>query len=129
MARTFCLLVLCIPLFGEEFIFWAKYSTLNQTIKTYQIAISRAMVISDVKKNYVCDLDDTKQPQEDTLSYLKRNQNAIVECFSSSEVLLTDLSKFYGNSAKVRTDVIVIPTKFSIDFKKNGAVVNRLINL
>lgn len=112
-------------LFGsEEFIFWAKYSSVNSIIKSQNIAISKAMVLNKTGK-FLCDINSTKLKNEDTLSYLKRNEEALFICFSSGEVLLNENSKFSKNNLKIITDITVVPLHFIVDFKPYGARISK----
>lgn len=127
MARAFCLLILPLFLFGgEEFIFWAKYSSSNNILKSQIVAISNAMVLSQKDKVFLCDLNSTKFKNETTLNYLKRNEDELFGCFSSSQILLNETSKFSLKSADANTHITVVPLRFIVDFKPSGARISKI---
>ncbi|RAZ50646.1 hypothetical protein [Campylobacter hyointestinalis] len=129
MARAFCLLIaLCVFVFGgEEFIFWAKYSSSNNLIKSQNIAISKAMVLSPAhRKTFLCEIDSFKFENESTLSFLKRNQEKLFECFDSSDILLNDTIKLNMNHIYSHTSVTLLPIRFIVDFKPLGAIISKI---
>ncbi|WP_185940081.1 hypothetical protein [Campylobacter hyointestinalis] len=112
---------------GEEFIFWAKYSSSNNLIKSQNIAISKAMVLSPTyRRTFLCEIDSFKFENESTLSFLKRNQEKLFECFASSDILLNDTVKLNMNRIYSHTSVTLLPIRFIVDFKPLGVIISKI---
>lgn len=127
MARNFCLLILiCKFVFGgDEFIFWAQINSQNNIIKSEIIAISKAMILSDKKSNFVCKIDDALKKNESSCEFLNRHKNELFECFNATKISIKDHSilkdrNFYSNSV-----LTLFPIRFEIEFKSDFAIINK----
>ena len=64
MARNFCLLIAAAALLygSEEFILWAKISTKNNSVIYDKLALSKAMVLSELEYEYLCEITHPSSP-------------------------------------------------------------------
>ena len=83
MARNFCLLIAAAALLygSEEFILWAKISTKNNSVIYDKLALSKAMVLSELEYEYLCEIDASKQFAQSSLDFLNLHKNELFECF------------------------------------------------
>lgn len=129
MARNFCILILLIStLFGsEEFILWAKISTKNHIINYENLAISKAMVLTNLQDEFLCEINEKKNEQNDALTYLNLHKDKLFECFVSYKFKVQDFYTHSQNSKGVnlhtKTDVTLLPIRFTIKFKPNSAII------
>lgn len=129
MARNFCVLILLIStLFGsEEFIIWAKISTQNNIINYENLAVSKAMVLSGLDDEFLCEIDEKKSEQDDAIGYLNLHKDKLFECFVSYKFKVEDYFKQYLNFKGVNlhtsTTLTLLPIRFTIKFKPNSAII------
>lgn len=129
MARNFCILILLIVnIFGsEEFILWAKISTQNHQINYEDFAISKAMVLTGVKDEFLCEIDEEKNKKDTALEYLNLHKDKLFECFVSQKFRIQEYYKHYytprGISLRTITDLTLLPIRFTIEFKPNSAII------
>lgn len=127
MARNFCLLII-LPLFSfcDEFIFWAWYSAQNQILKSKNINISQAMVLSHSLGDQICTLPHKKDDNQTTLEFLKEHSNLLEDCFISSKVKVLDASKFSTNKSNLQTQITYIPIRFAVNFEGNNTIITQI---
>lgn len=118
MARIVCLLVFPLFLLGDEFIFWAKFSSKNHLITAQNIAISKAMINTQGRFELTCELRPPKYPLQNEIEYLNSHKDALADCFVSSDTKILDVSKIGEFSVNSRTDVIYFPLRFIAKFDK-----------
>ncbi|WP_169973311.1 MULTISPECIES: hypothetical protein [unclassified Campylobacter] len=129
MARNFCLLILIITNFfgSEEFILWAKISTKNHIVNYENFAISKAMVLTGLEDEFLCEIDEEKDKKDSALEYLNLHKEKLFECFLSQKFKVQD---FYTHSQNpqginlhTKTDTTLLPIRFTIKFKPNSAII------
>ena len=129
MARTFCLLIFALnSLFGgDEFIFWARLITVNGILSSDEITISRSMVKGYKNSQVICSIPISKPANLTAYEYLNLHKNELFDCFVSEEVRILDNSTTYPNSALFTTELIIIPIRFIVEFKPQGATISKII--
>ncbi|QCD53166.1 hypothetical protein [Campylobacter sp. RM16192] len=129
MARNFCILILfVINLFSsEEFILWAKFSTQNHKISYENFYISKAIVLTGLEDEFLCEIEEIKDKSQDALGYLNLHREKLFECFISHKFKVQDHQKIYqtpkGINIHTTTDLTLLPIRFTIKFKPNSAII------
>ena len=102
MARNFCLLIAAAALLygSEEFILWAKISTKNHTVVYDDIALSKAMVLSELHKN------------------------ELFECFLPYKFKVEDRFVQHNKNMNSATDLTLFPVRFTVKFKPSSAIIS-----
>ena len=124
MARNFCLLILPLFAFCDEFIFWAWYSSQNQILKSKNINISQAMVLSHSLGDQICTIPHTKNATQTTLDFLKEHSNLLEDCFISSKIKVLEASKFGSKSSNLQTQITYVPIRFAVNFENNSTIIS-----
>ncbi|MBQ8819969.1 hypothetical protein [Campylobacter sp.] len=130
MARAFCLLILTLnTLFsGDEFIFWAKLITANGVISSDNIIISSSMVKESYeKKQVLCTILAAKPTHLSSLEYLNLHKDELFDCFIKEQVKILENSTINLNSANYITELTIIPLRFIVEFKPQGATISKII--
>ncbi|WP_096013629.1 hypothetical protein [Campylobacter lanienae] len=128
MARAFCLLIFALnTLFGsDEFIFWAKLIVSNGVISSDNIAISSSMVRGYDSKELLCIIPDDKPSNSTSLEYLNSHKDELFECFIKEQVKILENSLTNLNSTDIITELTIIPIRFIVEFKSNGATISKI---
>ena len=126
MARNFCLLIAAAALLysSEEFILWAKISTKNHTVVYDDIAISKAMVLSELEYEYLCEIDAPKQPAQSSLDFLNLHKNELLECFLPYNFKVEDRFVQRNKNMNSATDLTLFPVRFTVKFKPSSAIIS-----
>ncbi|MDL0089898.1 hypothetical protein [Campylobacter gastrosuis] len=125
MARSLCLLIALInfTFSSEEFIFWANVSVKNYIISSQNLNISKSMVKSTKSSNYICEIFGKKDENQTTISFLKRHEDALFECFANQKINVQDEIKKQGINVYKNTNLAIKPIHFTIEFKPNSAII------
>lgn len=109
---------------SEEFILWAKISTKNHTVVYDDIALSKAMVLSGLEYEYLCEIGASKQPAQSSLEFLNLRKNELFECFLPYKFKVED--RFIQRNKKINsaTDLTLFPVRFTVKFKPNSAIIS-----
>ena len=126
MARNFCLLIAAAALLygSEEFILWAKISTKNHTVAYDDIALSKAMVLSELEYEYLCEIDAPKRPVQSSLEFLNLHKNELFECFSPYKFKVEDRFVQRNKTMNSATDLTLFPVRFTVKFKPSSAIIS-----
>lgn len=126
MARNFCLLIATAALLygSEEFILWAKISTKNHTVVYDDIALSKAMVLSELEYEYLCEIDAPKQPVQSSLEFLNLHKNELFECFLPYKFKVEDRFVQRNKTMNSATDLTLFPVRFTVKFKPSSAIIS-----
>ena len=126
MARNFCLLIAATALLcgSEEFIIWAKISTKNHAVVYDDIALSKAMVLSELEYEYLCEIDASKQPAQSSLDFLNLHKNELFECFLHYKFKVEDRFVQRNKNMNSTTDLTLFPVRFTVKFKPSSAIIS-----
>ena len=126
MARNFCLLIAAAALLygSEEFILWAKISTKNNSVIYDKLALSKAMVLSELEYEYLCEIDAPKQPAQSSLGFLNLHKNELFECFLHYKFKVEDRFVQYNKNMSSATDLTLFPVRFTVKFKPSSAIIS-----
>lgn len=126
MARNFCLLIAAAALLygSEEFILWAKISTKNNSVIYDKLALSKAMVLSELEYEYLCEIDASKQPAQSSLEFLNLHKNELFECFLAYKFKVEDRFAQYNKNMSSATDLTLFPVRFTVKFKPSSAIIS-----
>ena len=126
MARNFCLLIAAAALLygSEEFILWAKISTKNNSVIYDKLALSKAMVLSELEYEYLCEIDAPKQPAQSSLDFLNLHKNELFECFLHYKFKVEDRFVQYNKNMSSATDLTLFPVRFTVKFKPSSAIIS-----
>ena len=126
MARNFCLLIAAAALLygSEEFILWAKISTKNNSVIYDKLALSKAMVLSELEYGYLCEIDASKQPAQSSLDFLNLHKNELFECFLPYKFKVEDRFVQYNKNMSSATDLTLFPVRFTVKFKPSSAIIS-----
>ena len=126
MARNFCLLIAAAALLygSEEFILWAKISTKNNSVIYDKLALSKAMVLSELEYEYLCEIDASKQSTQSSLDFLNLHKNELFECFLPYKFKVEDRFVQYNKNMSSATDLTLFPVRFTVKFKPSSAIIS-----
>ena len=126
MARNFCLLIAAAALLygSEEFILWAKISTKNNSVIYDKLALSNAMVLSELEYEYLCEIDASKQSAQSSLDFLNLHKNELFECFLHYKFKVEDRFVQYNKNMSSATDLTLFPVRFTVKFKPSSAIIS-----
>ena len=126
MARNFCLLIATAALLygSEEFILWAKISTKNHAVVYDDIALSKAMVLSELEYEYLCEINAPKQPAQSSLGFLNLHKNELFECFLPYKFKVEDRFVQHNKTMNSTTDLTLFPVRFTVKFKPSSAIIS-----
>lgn len=126
MARNFCLLIAAAALLygSEEFILWAKISTKNNSVIYDKLALSKAMVLSELEYEYLCEIDASKQSAQSSLDFLNLHKNELFECFLPYKFKVEDRFVQYNKNMSSATDLTLFPVRFTVKFKPSSAIIS-----
>ena len=126
MARNFCLLIAAAALLygSEEFILWAKISTKNHAVVYDDIALSKAMVLSELEYEYLCEIDAPKQLAQSSLEFLNLHKNELFECFLPYKFKVEDRFVQRNKNMNSTTDLTLFPVRFTVKFKPSSAIIS-----
>ncbi|WP_314701713.1 hypothetical protein [Campylobacter rectus] len=126
MARNFCLLIAAAALLygSEEFILWAKISTKNNSVIYDKLALSKAMVLSELEYEYLCEIDASKQSAQSSLDFLNLHKNELFECFLHYKFKVEDRFVQYNKNMSSATDLTLFPVRFTVKFKPSSAIIS-----
>jgi hypothetical protein len=126
VARNFCLLIAAAAfLYGsEEFILWAKISTKNHAVVYDDIALSKAMVLSELEYEYLCEIDAPKQLAQSSLEFLNLHKNELFECFLPYKFKVEDRFVQRNKNMNSTTDLTLFPVRFTVKFKPSSAIIS-----
>lgn len=126
MARNFCLLIAAAALLygSEEFILWAKISTKNNSVIYDKLALSKAMVLSELEYEYLCEIDASKQLAQSSLEFLNLHKNELFECFLHYKFKVEDRFVQYNKNMSSATDLTLFPVRFTVKFKPSSAIIS-----
>jgi len=126
VARNFCLLIAAAALLygSEEFILWAKISTKNNSVIYDKLALSKAMVLSELEYEYLCEIDASKQPAQSSLDFLNLHKNELFECFLHYKFKAEDRFVQYNKNMSSATDLTLFPVRFTVKFKPSSAIIS-----
>ena len=126
MARNFCLLIAAAALLygSEEFILWAKISTKNHTVAYDDIALSKAMVLSELEYQYLCEINAPKPPVQSSLESLTLHKNELFECFLPYKFKVEDRFVQRNKTMNSATDLTLFPVRFTVKFKPSSAIIS-----
>ena len=126
MARNFCLLIAAAALLygSEEFILWAKISTKNNSVIYDKLALSKAMVLSELEYEYLCEIDAPKQLAQSSLEFLNLHKNELFECFLHYKFKVEDRFVQYNKNMSSATDLTLFPVRFTVKFKPSSAIIS-----
>jgi len=126
VARNFCLLIATAALLygSEEFILWAKISTKNHAVVYDDIALSKAMVLSELEYEYLCEINAPKQPAQSSLGFLNLHKNELFECFLPYKFKVEDRFVQHNKTMNSTTDLTLFPVRFTVKFKPSSAIIS-----
>jgi hypothetical protein len=129
VARNFCLLIIfTCSLFANEN-FWFSYKTAidNKVIVYEERNISPQMQSVDVKEyKSLCQLNIKKKQYQSTEHFLNENFDRVLECFYSMSTKVVNHTLVETKGVIERTVLIIIPTKFIVDFKDDFANIKTI---
>ncbi len=128
MERNFLLLTLLygILLGGDTFWFSYRSVTLNHTLIYEEKNISSLTIPFDGKKTSTCRVKIKKPAYNSSLKYLNDNFYKILPCFYSSVVKITSQSQSTLNGIRDEVELVIVPTRFIVDFKDDFANITIL---
>ena len=109
---------------SEEFILWAKISTKNHTVVYDDIALSKAMVLSELEYKYLCEIDASEQPAQSSLEFLNLHKNELFECFLPYNFKVEDRFVQRNKTMNSTTDLTLFPVRFTVKFKPSSAIIS-----
>lgn len=109
---------------SQQYIFWAKYFTTNQILSTHEVAISKAMVKSNLNEFYkICFIKGAKGQNQSEMAYFMAHKSELEDCFINAPMHALEFSRLSLQSANMRTNVTLIPLHFIAVFKPSGATI------
>ena len=129
MARDFWLLIIftCSLFGGENFWFSYKIATDNKVIVYEERNISPLMQIVDTKEyKLLCRLDISKKQYQSTEHFLNENFNKLLTCFYPMSTQIVNHTLVETKGVIERTVLIIIPTRFTVEFKDQFANIKTI---
>jgi len=129
VERNFCLLIiLACSLFASES-YWFSYKIVTQdSMMVFEEKnISPQMQIID-KNDYehLCRVDDRRKMYESEEHFLNRNFDKLLTCFYPFSSTVVNETLVETKGVIERTQLTIIPIKFTVDFKDDFANINTL---
>ena len=127
MARVVCLLIVLFgQLFGSDaFIFSYKGITANQLLVYEEKNIASVMQNNEqnlpTKKCQLPLKYDFKSSKE---GFLKNHFDLLLGCFYPQRTHMLSWGEHHAHIARDRVEFIVLPTRFTVDFKDEFATIN-----
>ena len=129
MARNFWLLVLftCSLFANENFWFSYKIAIENKMIVYEERNISPLMqVVNTNEYKLLCRLDISKKQYQSTYDFLNENFNKLLPCFQPMSTKVINYTLVETKGMMERTVLIIVPTKFTVDFKDDFANIKTI---
>jgi len=129
VERNFCLLILftCSLFSHDDFWFSYKIVTENRAIVYEERNISPLMnIVTQREKTFLCNVDIKRKKYESTSHYLNENFNKILPCFYPMSTKITNKTLIELKGVFERTELIIVPVKFTVDFNDQFAIINLL---
>ncbi|MFK5880862.1 MAG: hypothetical protein QM482_01500 [Sulfurospirillum sp.] len=128
MERNFLLLTLLLSLTCGSDTFWFSYRsvTLNKTLIYEQKHISPLTVPYSGKSVSTCRIKIEDKKCNSKLNCLNLNFYKILPCFYKSTAKITSQSQVTLKGIKDETELIIVPTRFIVDFKDDFANITIL---
>ena len=113
--NLFLLILLLTPFFGgDQFVFWANFSTKDHVLVGQEFSISPLMVeLSNVGEE-ICQIDSKKSNNISTYEYLKSNKEKLLDCFLSNGAKIYDTSINNSMMASTNSHLTIIPIRFKV---------------
>jgi hypothetical protein len=124
VARNFCILILLFSHIyaSENFWFSYKITTQKNMATSQQRNISPVMVYKkDEVKKFLCRFFAKKSKGQSTYSFLKQHTSKLIDCFYNTDVKVISFTKSSLRSIQDSNELIIIPVKFTVDFKDEFA--------
>lgn len=128
MERNLLLLaLLCGIVLGSD-TFWFSYRsvTLNHALIYEEKNISPLTIPFSGKKTSACRVKIKKSTHISILKSLNDNFYKILPCFYSSVAKVTSQSKTTLKGSRDEVELIIVPTRFTVDFKDDFANISIL---
>ena len=77
-------------------------------------------------KELLCIIPDTKPSNSTSLEYLNLHKDELFECFIKEQVKILENSLTNLNSTDIITELTIIPIRFIVEFKSNGATISKI---
>jgi len=129
VERNLCLLILftCSLFSYEDFWFSYKIVTENRVIVYEERNISPHMIETENrKKTFLCKVNIKRKKYQSTKHYLNKNFNKILPCFYPMGTKIVNKTLVEMKGIFERTEMIIIPTKFTVDFNDQFANISLL---
>ena len=129
MERNFCLLILftCSLYASESFWFSYKIATQNKTIVYEERNISPSMQLSfNDEYNFLCKIKTTKKKFQSTKHFLDEHFDKLLTCFYPMSTQVFDKTLVELKGVDENSVLVVIPIKFTVDFKDEFANISVL---
>ncbi len=130
MERNFLLLALFLSnLFGGD-TFWFSYRsvTSNSALIFEQKNISPLSIPYIGKKSFTCKVKISSEKYSSKLDKLNKNFYKILPCFYRVGAKVTSQSETTLKNIKDTIELIIVPTRFIVDFKDDFANISVLKN-
>ena len=128
MARNFLLLILLThTLFGSD-VFWFSYKivTVNGVAIYEERNITPLMLPSVGENIFLCSVDLTGYDKTSKHLFLKKNFDKILPCFYTLKSHLTSWNENRLQGGFDRIELIIEPTRFTVDFKDEFATISTI---
>ena len=109
---------------SEEVIPLAKISTKKNSVIYDKLALSKAMVLSELEYEYLCEIDASKQSAQSSLDFLNLHKNELFECFLHYKFKVEDRFVQYNKNMSSATDLTLFPVRFTVKFKPSSAIIS-----
>jgi hypothetical protein len=83
-------------------------------------------IIAQENKIFLCKVKEKKEKKETTYHYLNRNFNKILPCFYPMTTKITNKTLVELKGIIERTEFIIVPTEFTVDFNDQFANISLL---
>lgn len=123
MARSLCILAfLLTKILAEEFIFSANLAFKNSIITYQSINIKKPEInLKGIKFSYLCDITLDKEYKTD--EFLNLYKSELLDCFMLHRVMVKNIFIKDKQNVTKEINVQVLPTRFTIKFKPNSAII------
>jgi len=116
------LIIFSSIIFGSD-TFWFSYRSVthNHTLVYEEKNISPLTIPFNGKKSSTCRVQINKSGYNSSLKYLNDNFYKILPCFYASAAKVTSQSQTTLDGVRDEVELIIVPTRFIVDFKDDFA--------
>ena len=128
MERNLLLLIFFSNILFASDIFWFSYRnvTRNNAIVYEEKNISPITISFKGKKSSTCRVKLNLNNCGSKLNCLNKNFFKILHCFYKSDIKITSQSELSTKDIKAEVELIIVPTRFIVDFKDDFANITIL---